>query len=158
MLKPTQGLRPLPETLKETIDRWEAKHPVFWRRLQKTVFFPVGFFIIAMIVVNGAVELYRDIDHSGYLTHDADTQVMFSGEWMIGEYKTCYAILVDGKPDETQDGPGPHLFCNEGENTPFHTLPVRYWGRITRPEKRGVGTIRWKCQRSSDGLTCKALD
>jgi hypothetical protein len=37
----------------------------------------------------------------------------------------------------------------------FHVLPVRYNGRINRPDK---WFISWRCQRNSESLTCKALD
>ncbi len=37
----------------------------------------------------------------------------------------------------------------------FHTLPVRYFGRIDRQDKL---VVSWRCQRNSGSLTCKALD
>jgi len=37
----------------------------------------------------------------------------------------------------------------------FHVLPVRYYGRIERPDKLYVS---WRCQRESESLTCKALN
>ena len=41
----------------------------------------------------------------------------------------------------------------------FHVLPVRYLGRLARPEPdTGRGIISWRCQRNSDSLTCKALN
>jgi len=37
----------------------------------------------------------------------------------------------------------------------FHVLPVRYNGRIDRPDSVFDS---WRCQRNSESLTCKALD
>lgn len=37
----------------------------------------------------------------------------------------------------------------------FHVIPVRYFGRIDRSDK---WVISWRCRRSGDSLTCKALD
>jgi hypothetical protein len=37
----------------------------------------------------------------------------------------------------------------------FHILPVKYFGRIERPDK---WKISWRCQRNSESLTCKALN
>lgn len=37
----------------------------------------------------------------------------------------------------------------------FHVLPVRYNGRIERPDKWYVS---WRCQRENASLTCKALN
>lgn len=37
----------------------------------------------------------------------------------------------------------------------FHVIPVRYFGRIDRPDK---WVISWRCRRNGDSLTCRALD
>ncbi len=37
----------------------------------------------------------------------------------------------------------------------FHVLPVRYFGRIDRPD---AVFVSWRCQRQSESLTCKALN
>lgn len=37
----------------------------------------------------------------------------------------------------------------------FHVFPVRYYGRIDRPE---TVSDSWRCQRESESLTCKALN
>ena len=43
----------------------------------------------------------------------------------------------------------------------FHVLPVRFNGRLERPERdrdRDREILSWRCQRKSDSLTCNALD
>jgi hypothetical protein len=41
----------------------------------------------------------------------------------------------------------------------FHVLPVRFNGRLERPERDREGEVlSWRCQRENDSLTCKALD
>jgi hypothetical protein len=40
-------------------------------------------------------------------------------------------------------------------NSYFHVLPVRFFGRVERPDSWFVS---WRCQRKSDSLTCKALN
>ena len=139
-------------------DNQPSKLHGVWQRISPTVkpwLRWIGALSVLSLLVNGSKQLHDDLDTAGLVSHSADTEVMLAGDWMTGEYKTCRAILVYGRQTE-QDGPGPHLYCTNDEEKPFHTLPVKYWGRLERPGTAGVQTIAWKCQRSADGLTCWA--
>lgn len=43
----------------------------------------------------------------------------------------------------------------EAVSKDFHVMPVRYFGRLVRPDK---WLVSWRCQRGTAGLRCNALN
>lgn len=98
---------------------------------------------------------------------------------MVGEYRDCdmltTTIVGKGQHYSSEESENfPRLFCAEvaggfnryvafrGDDISwaavgkdFHILPVKYFGRLERPDKV---FISWRCQRNSNSLTCKALN
>jgi hypothetical protein len=122
---------------------------------------------------------YQALDRAGYILHHHDTPVWIEGEWMTGEFRDCQMLtttpVVEGQSYSTTELEHlPKLFCSstgdsffvygaahqgtdtswEGIGKDFHVLPVRYFGRLERPER---WLIRWRCQRATESLSCKAL-
>jgi len=126
---------------------------------------------------------YRVLDDYGWIEHDHDTPVWIKGEWLAGEYRVCQMPLVPWQPLPDSA----HLLCAQrhiemdedawppdfidsiseiefvelvaGKWSPlehhFHILPVNYWGRINRSDRT---MFSWRCQRTTNGLECKALN
>jgi hypothetical protein len=124
--------------------------------------------------------LYMSANQEGYIPHSHDTPVWIQGDWLVGEYRECNMLtttpVVEGEHYSSEAlAHLPRLFCNsstdgywkyasafEGTDTSwaavskdFHILPVKYFGRLDRPDK---WLVSWRCQRNSDSLTCKALN
>lgn len=155
-----------------------------WSGTKIIVQWAVGLFVVGFIValvVNG----YQSLDNSGWITHDHDTPVWIQGDWLVGEYRKCDmpvrttrlfcggdaiggGSIVGFTGSVSDDDAANALNAAMTRNaqtdwTPlekyFHVLPVRYYGRLIRPERDTERAIlSWRCQRNSDSLTCKALD
>jgi hypothetical protein len=99
-----------------------------------------------------------ELDEAGWIPHHHDTPVFVTGDWMVGELRTCKMQIIIGERGESYDY---FLDCAAGQGKP-HRLPVNYWGRLERDD---VGRLyahqrlgSWQCQRKEDSLICKALD
>lgn len=131
----------------------------------------------------GQWNTYRLIDDYGWIEHDQDTPVWIKGEWLAGEYRVCQIPLVPEQPlpdsahllcgqsevlmEEDLWSPDFIRGLSDLEfaelmagrwsalDQHFHVLPVHYWGRIDRSDRK---MFSWRCQRNSDSLTCKALN
>jgi hypothetical protein len=133
------------------------------------------FFAVVFLFVG-----YTQLNESGYLAHNHDTPVWIKGNWMVGEYRECNMLTttpaVEGSHYSAEQlTTFPRLFCAEGSDglaqfsdalpgtdaswaaigKDFHILPVRYYGKIERPDRWKVD---WRCQRLSGSLECKALN
>jgi hypothetical protein len=140
----------------------------------------VGVLVVLYSAGAALVGAYQVLNHGGWIAHSRDTPVWIQGDWLVGEFRECNMLtttpFVDGEhysPEELAHLP--RLFCNSGvdgywkyasafEGTDaswqavskdFHTLPVKYFGRLERP---GKWLVSWRCQRKDDSLTCKALN
>jgi hypothetical protein len=135
-----------------------------------------GVLFIVLIVLL----MWRLADDFGYVPHEHDTPVWIRGDWMVGEYRDCNMLtttpVMEGQHYSADElSHLPRLYCAEvsdgfwnyagafeGTDTgwpkvskDFHMLPVRYFGRLERPEK---WLVSWRCQRLSASLKCKAID
>jgi hypothetical protein len=136
-------------------------------------------FIIGVIAYWG----YGWLDGNAWIERDHDTPVWIKGEWLVGEYRVCQIPLVPEQPlpdsahllcgqsevlmEEDLWSPDFVRGLSDPEfaelmagrwsslDQHFHILPVHYWGRIDRSDRK---MFSWRCQRNSDSLTCKALD
>jgi hypothetical protein len=141
---------------------------------------PVGkaaalFFAVILVVVVG-----NQLNEEGYFRHNHDTPVWIKGNWLQGEYRQCNMLtttpaFAGSRYSAEELTTFPRLFCAEGPDglaqfsdalpgtdaswaalgKDFHILPVRYYGKIERPDRWKVD---WRCQRLSGSLECKALD
>ena len=115
-------------------------------------------FIIGVIAYWG----YGWLDGNAWIERDHDTPVWIKGEWLVGEYRVCQIPLVPEQPlpdfvRGLSDPEFAELMAGRWSSLDqhFHILPVHYWGRIDRSDRK---MFSWRCQRNSDSLTCKALD
>lgn len=139
----------------------------------------LSLFIFAFVIYWG----YGWLNEIGWIEHDYDTPVWIKGEWLVGEYRVCQIPLVPEQPlpDSSHLLCGQSQVLMEEDlwspdfirglsdlefaeltvgrwsslDQHFHVLPVHYWGRIDRSDRK---MFSWRCQRNSDSLTCKALD
>ena len=144
----------------------------------------VGWVVVAAFCVGVIFVTDRVVD---YLQerHDHDTPVWIQGDWLVGEYRECdmparttrlfcgrdsiAGNSIVGFADSVSDDDAPSAFnaaMTRNAQTDwtllekyFHVLPVRYYGRLVRPERDTERAIfSWRCQRNNDSLTCKALN
>jgi hypothetical protein len=141
---------------------------------------------IALAFVWGlAVVGYRAADRAGRVMHRHNTPVWIQGNWMVGEYRYCdmpvgAARLFCSNPPGGESGlvafpegvsdedawNAIGAAYNQNAQTDwsalekyFHVLPVRFYGRLQRPERiRSREIVSWRCQRRTDTLTCTAPD
>lgn len=127
----------------------------------------------------GWESIHAQMDAQGWIQHDRRTPVWIKGEWLTGEYRSCW--MSDGIAPAD-----PHMICLPGGEdagplqfamTPddfasfmqgawplisrhFHELPVSFWGRVDRKDKY---IWKWRCVRREDwdhnvSLACRALN
>jgi hypothetical protein len=138
-------------TLKERWRHADAAVNAFWA--------PIGRFFsrlfAVLIFVSLGIYAWKSLDDYGWISHIQNTSVLIEGQWLQGEFRTCYGTL-------DRRGRQISLDCGKTEGTE-HVMPVHYWGRIDRPERTSIvqgwrPLITWNCQRNSDSITCRALD
>jgi hypothetical protein len=116
--------------------------------------------ILLAIGYAGCTALYDAIDRTGWMSHNRDVVVHINGNWMVGEYRRCFADLDSLTPK----GALTELYCTRGfEGGSTHALPVLFWGRVERPDKipgggKGFITWLWRCRRKAESLTCWAVN
>jgi hypothetical protein len=123
---------------------------------------------IAILLVIGFVVwgMGAVIDDAGRVPHNHDTPVVIRHEWLVGEYRKCMMVTTtppvqDMKYSAAQLSELPKLYCTDDildtvtprEDIRAHLLPVKYWGRIDRPDS---WLIEWRCQRKEESLLCWA--
>ena len=77
----------------------------------------LGWFAVAGICVALVVGGYQQIDKTGWISHDHDTPVWISGNWMVGEYRNC-GMLTTTPPlgvtmSQQTRAELPRLFCGK---------------------------------------------
>lgn len=166
-------------------DFWPGLHRILEAKKGLRILAKAGGYAILAFLVVIALYGYQTLDRAGYVAHNHDTPVWIAGDWMVGEYRLCdmpvkTTRLFCGK--DTVAGHGIPGFVDsvseadadkaleagmtrnsQTDLTPlekyFHVLPVRFNGRLERPERDRDGEVlSWRCQRERDSLTCNALD
>jgi hypothetical protein len=145
----------------------------------------IGRLIMLVIIGYAVYGGYGWLNSVGWIEHSHDTPIWIKGEWLVGEYRVCEMVrlpqqelpatahLLCGQGENTTlDDLNPwtpgfvgslsdHEFYGlmggqwSAVEEHFHVIPVNYWGRIDRSDRKDV--FFWRCQRNSDSLTCKAL-
>ncbi len=125
--------------------RWEAWDEGFQALWSKKI----APLLVLAFVVWIMYDAYMHVDSAGWIPHTSDTQVMTYGDWWPNETKTCYGSLG-------RDGTQTLLNCSEQDGT-IRELSVKYWGRISRPERSSEQPlITWKCKKGANSLVCCA--
>jgi len=144
-----------------------------------------GCLIILALLAAGGIAAFSSLKQNGWIPHSHDTPVWIQSDWLVGEYRECdmparttrlfcgrdsiAGKSIAGFADSVSDDDATNAFNAamtrnaQTDWTPlekyFHVLPVRYYGRLVRPERDTERAIlSWRCQRNGDSLTCKALD
>ena len=142
-------------------------------------------YTVVLVLVAVGYASYQALGRAGWIPHDHDTPVWIQGNWLVGEYRKCdmparttrlfcgedavAGKSIVGFTDSVSDDDAASAFEAAMTRNPqtnwtllekyFHVLPVRYFGRLERPERDTERDIlSWRCQRNSDSLTCKALN
>jgi len=162
------------------IDFWPGLHGFLERHETLRVVAKVLAYVALLFVVALVYASYQTLDNAGWITHNHDTPVWIQGDWLVGEYRVCNMLtttpVVQGEHYSSEElAHLPRLFCNGSDDgywkyagafegtdlrwsavsKDFHILPVKYFGRLERPDH---WLISWRCQRNSDSLTCNALN
>src|SRR6202043_2358336 len=98
-------------------------------------------------------------DNLGWISHTATVDLSMDPNWLVGENRQCMGIHDAAGPNPgmitTLDCP-PSL-----GNQETHNVTVKFWGKIVRlysnQNDPSAGMHDWRCTRTSDGFTCKAL-
>ena len=138
----------------------------YWEKVAKRTFAVLLTVILASCILAG----WQWLDESGYVVHNHDTPVWIRGEWLIGEYRNCSMLNKQDPFAADQLDSFPKLFCgtadqsfdefieyrsSHDDQTPYHQLPVMYFGRIDRTAS--PYDYLWRCQRKDDSLRCLAI-
>jgi hypothetical protein len=118
-------------------------------------------FFVALI----AIHVPNKLDDDGWMAHKQATDMMFNGDWMVGEFRTCDALAFKvARPKVDQ------LQCISGEpkaaDVSRHSFPITFWGKIKRndvfmgPFPSGYHQKKWswRCQRQTERAACWALN
>jgi hypothetical protein len=144
-----------------------------------------GFLVGLGLLVACVVGLYTWLDEGGWISHSHDTPAWIQGDWLVGEYRLCdmparterlfcgrnaiagnsiLGFANSASDDDAVNAWGAAMTRNDRTDWTlleryFHVLPVRYHGRLERPERDNErGILSWRCQRLSESLECKALN
>jgi hypothetical protein len=120
-----------------------------------------AFFICAIVWValSGS---FDSLNRAGWVPHTRTVNLYMQGDWLEGENRTCLGVqtqVAKGKPAEIT-----RLICPvEYLGDTSHNLPVRFWGRVSRPNAQHSdepwgSRFRWNCTRNGDGFVCKAIN
>jgi len=117
-------------------------------------------FLILLVLGGGGIALYHGADDSGWIPRTRDVEMYMGSDWLQGETRVCQAIQA--RKSDTYEINA--IFCpGEIRGVPGHHIPIRFWGRVSRPEILDVPmgearSSRWRCSRKSDDFTCYAID
>jgi hypothetical protein len=152
-----------------------------WKALKVFSRWAFGFAIVAGLAVTG----YRIADSSDRIIHRHNTPVWIQGDWMVGQYRNCdmpveavrlfcgnslggesgLVAFPEGVSDaDSWAAVGAAYNRNNQADWSalekyFRVLPVRFCGKLQRPEHRRPGKIiLWRCQRNTKTVTCNPLD
>jgi hypothetical protein len=117
--------------------------------------------LLAILVLCGAsFAVYSLLDASGWISHAKSVDLYVSGEWAIGERRSCLGLQsrLPGEPPSITS-----LDCRvEGyTETPYHqTTVVDFFGKISRPDlvASNPDDFEWRCKRDKHGFTCYAMN
>ena len=100
---------------------------------------------------------YGDLDGDGWMPHTRTVSVFMTPDWLQGESRECHSAQL---PGENNIPEVVSLYCpGDTSNTQGHDLPVRFWGKVSRPEAFNANRVNlWRCVRKSDEFTCYAVD
>ena len=152
-----------------------------WRAIKVLLKWAIGLTVAWSLAFAG----YQFADRKDRIMHKHDLPVWVQGDWMIGEYRNCDMPLgvtrlfcgrspANGSglaafPESVSDG---DLWAAVGAaysrqaqtdwsalDRYFRILPVRFHGRLQRPEgDRPRGILSWRCQLNTERLTCVPRD
>lgn len=152
-----------------------------WKTTKVLLRWGIGLAIAWSLAVAG----YQIADRQDRVMHNRNMPVWVQGDWMVGEYRDCdmplgVARLFCGKslakgsglavfPESVSDGDlwtAVGAAYNRDAQTDwsvldryFNVLPVRFHGRLQRPERDRPSEIQtWRCQRNTKRLTCEPLN
>jgi hypothetical protein len=108
---------------------------------------PILAVLLAIVSVGRA---YRWLDSYGVLSHRKEASLTASGDWFVGESKTCTSSPSNGLNGKSADALS-FLACDNG---PQRQVSVEFWGRQDQPEYL---VVRWKCTREESGFTCAEI-
>jgi hypothetical protein len=129
----------------------------------RTAFKRLVIFVSGLAAISVAAFLcWRELDQMGWIEHKRLTLVYLDHNWHEGESQQC--IGGHGSAGELT-----FLSCSSSdivEHGSKRLIPIRYWGRIDRPEhadeplfdvKDGsLAATVWTCKRLHSHLTCWA--
>lgn len=120
----------------------------------------IGWVILIVFIVY----VFNATDEGGWIPHTGTLDLRMTSNWITNESRIC---SLDMSYRKTEGSYLPEqIRCPFNlEPTETHTIPVRFWGRISRPSvpmpywdgQRWVGATIWRCKREGDSFTCYAL-
>jgi hypothetical protein len=119
-------------------------------------------FLICAIVYVALSGWFDSLNRAGWIPHTRTVNLYMQGDWLEGESRVCAGVqtqVAKGKPIEITSLICPVEFFGDTS----HNLPVRFWGRVSRPSAQPfdgvlIDRFRWNCTRNSDGFVCRAIN
>lgn len=93
----------------------------------------------------GVYGIYKWADSKGYMQHRILTTITVGNDWLTGESKECWSLILDYKAAEVlKDNVGSAFaFVNCGESTE-RKMSVAFYGREIQTEHK---IAMWRCER-----------
>jgi len=120
----------------------------------------VAWFFGIVIAITVALVGYDQLDINGYIHHDRTLDVYMTGNWLVGENRTCWLNQrsdANGKPTGQLD----NLNCPVGfDNLAPHNVSVTFKGVLDPKDMDGQERpipAQWKCTRGSESFSCEPL-
>lgn len=110
----------------------------------------LGVLFLVGVIWGVAYAAYAGLDSIGWIGHREQAMMTVSPNWLEGERKACFSLIVygevarsDGKPDGYALS---HISCDDG---PEHDVLVKFFGQEEQP---GRAYAKWECVREQQSL------
>ena len=106
--------------------------------------------VIAIGVVYGG---YRWFDSIGWVSHQEDTSISVSNNWLVGESKECGSVPLDSEAAARLGKEVGYTMSDVScrDDAPKHQMKVTFYGRKVQPE---YNVVTWRCNRDLLSFTC----
>ena len=113
----------------------------------------------------GGYAAYNAIQDSGWASHTQAVDVYMKGDWLVGENRECQGLQnIPMKGEQTTGIIALYCPLDFYSDTP-HNISIKFFGKTVRPElsiapytTNPQPHFQWRCSRSSEGFTCRALN
>jgi len=113
----------------------------------------IGFLLLLYFVGSAIYAGYEWLDTMGWISHQEDTSISVSSNWLAGESKECGSVPLNTQA-ASQLGKEVGYAMSDvscSDDAPKHLMKVTFYGREVQPE---YNVVTWRCNRDLASFTC----